>query len=131
MPFKFFVVPMLSAETAERELNGFLAQRRVVSVERRLVQHGESWFWTFCVDYLDGAAAAPLPTSTRPTGAKAKVDYREVLQPDEFAVYVRLRELRKQIAGSDAVPVPAGRRLSGAARRRADNRSEAGWAWPA
>lgn len=33
-----------------------------------------------------------------------KVDYKEVLNADDFAVFARLRELRKQLAERDGVP---------------------------
>ena len=36
---------------------------------------------------------------------RVKVDYREVLSPEDFAVFARLRQVRKEIAQDDAVPV--------------------------
>ena len=36
---------------------------------------------------------------------KNKVDYKEILTPEQFAVFARLRELRKEIASREAVPV--------------------------
>ena len=43
--------------------------------------------------------------SQRAFGSRAKVDYKEVLKPEEFAVFARLRELRKEMAQAEAVPV--------------------------
>jgi len=45
----------------------------------------------------------------KPDGAardhrKERVDYRETLTPEQFAVYARLREARKRIAERDGVP---------------------------
>jgi superfamily II DNA helicase RecQ len=105
MPFKLFTVPVSNGADAERELNGFLAAHRVLTVDRRLVEHGLSSFWSFCVDYLAPGAERASAASSRPPGAKPKVDYREVLKPDEFAVYARLRDLRKTISLEEAVPV--------------------------
>jgi superfamily II DNA helicase RecQ len=105
MPFKLFAVPVSNGAEAERELNGFLQSHRVLTVDRQLVAHGPSSFWSFCVDYLAPGAERAGPPSTRPPGAKAKIDYREVLKPDEFAVYARLRDLRKGISHEEAVPV--------------------------
>lgn len=34
-------------------------------------------------------------------------DYKELLSPEDFAVFVKLRDLRKEIAQADAVPVYA------------------------
>jgi superfamily II DNA helicase RecQ len=77
----------------------------VLTVERQLVDNGPSSFWSFCVDFLVPGAEPAGAASTRPAGAKAKVDYREVLQPDEFAVYARLRDLRKELSVKESVPV--------------------------
>jgi superfamily II DNA helicase RecQ len=33
------------------------------------------------------------------------VDYKEVLTPEQFLVFVRLRDLRKEVAAREAVPV--------------------------
>jgi superfamily II DNA helicase RecQ len=41
----------------------------------------------------------------RPSFARNKVDYRDVLSPEDFAVFAKLRELRKAIAQGEAVPV--------------------------
>lgn len=41
----------------------------------------------------------------RTFAGKSKVDYREVLSPEDFAVYAKLREARKQIAQQEAVPI--------------------------
>jgi superfamily II DNA helicase RecQ len=32
-------------------------------------------------------------------------DYKEILSPDDFAVFAKLRELRKEMAQAEAVPV--------------------------
>ena len=41
----------------------------------------------------------------RKGGGRGKVDYREVLSPEDFAVFARLRQARKEIAQAEAVPV--------------------------
>ncbi len=33
------------------------------------------------------------------------MDYKEILKPEDFAVFARLRDLRKEIAQAEAVPV--------------------------
>ncbi|UCG59680.1 MAG: HRDC domain-containing protein [Phycisphaerales bacterium] len=65
---------------------------------------GSNSFWTFCVDYLEHGSGG------RDNGAgrrRGKVDYKEILEPDEFALFARLRDLRKELAQSEAVPVYA------------------------
>jgi superfamily II DNA helicase RecQ len=103
MAFKFFTVTIQQPDPAAAELNAFLQSHRVLTVDRRWVDLGAESFWSFCVDYLDRTAAAD---ARGPAGEKrSKVDYKEVLAPDQFSVFAKLRELRREIAQSEAVPV--------------------------
>jgi len=103
MPYCSFLVPVRNPVPAEDELNKFLRGRRVLSVDRRWVDQGSDSFWSFSVEYLEnGQGGAPLQ---RGTGERVRVDYREVLKPDEFALFVKLRLLRQEIAKDEAVPV--------------------------
>ena len=103
MAYKFFTVPIQDNGVAEAEVNGFLGSRKVLSVDRRWVEQGAASFWCFCIDYLD--TSVPGKASGSPNGARIKTDYKEVLRPDEFAVFAKLRELRKEMAQAEAVPV--------------------------
>jgi superfamily II DNA helicase RecQ len=104
MPFKFFHVRCVDPVAAADELNQFLATHRILAVEKRFVECGENSYWSICVDY-------PATKQTQDTGSptsqtkKNRVDYREVLTPDQFGQFVRLRELRSQIAQEEALPV--------------------------
>ena len=102
MQLKLFILPVKNVDAAEAEMNAFLRSHRVLTVKKELVADGENSFWTFCVEYLDsgpgGAGGASL--SGRP-----KVDYKEVLKPEEFEVFSRLREWRKGVAEKEGVPV--------------------------
>ena len=104
MSFKFFTVSIQDDGTAAAELNGFLRSHRVLSVDRRWVEQGASSFWSFCIDYLEHATGGlgPARAGSAPRG---KVDYKDVLSAEEFAVFARLRDVRKQISASEAVPV--------------------------
>jgi hypothetical protein len=103
MAFKFFTVPIQDDGTAAAELNGFLRSHRVLSVDRRWVEQGAS-FWCFCIDYLEPSSGGTGPGRAGPV-PRGKVDYKDVLSAEEFAVFARLREVRKQISASEAVPV--------------------------
>lgn len=70
-------------------------------MERRWVDQGHDSFWSFCVDYLDG----PQDTAGDRSGTKRGKDYRDVLSPADFAVFAKLRELRKEIGQTEGVPV--------------------------
>jgi superfamily II DNA helicase RecQ len=41
----------------------------------------------------------------RPTKFRSKIDYREVLAPDVFALFAKLREFRKRLAQEEGVPI--------------------------
>ena len=101
MRLKLFVVPIKNLGGAEAEMNGFLRGHRVLAVKKEFVADGENSFWRFCVKYLDGigggagalAAAGKLP----------KVDYKEVLKPEGFEVFSRLRDWRRAVAEKEGV----------------------------
>ena len=105
MSYRIFTIPIRNPRAAEMELNGFLGSHRVLTVDRRWVDRGEDSFWVFCVDYLETAGQGPPSFKGGPS--RNKVDYREVLSAEDFAVFARLRELRKQLAQAEAVPVYA------------------------
>lgn len=101
MQLKLFILPVKNLSAAEAEMNVFLRAHRVLAVKKEFVSDGENSFWTFCVEYLESA-----PAGIAPPGSKLpKVDYKEVLQPEEFEVFSRLREWRKGVAEQEGVPV--------------------------
>ena len=96
----FASIPVLGEPSQEAELNRFLASHRVLSVDRQLVQAGAASVWAICVTYTDGDPAAATKTENK----ARTVDYREVLSPQEFAVFAKLRVLRKTLAEQEGVP---------------------------
>ena len=90
----------------ESELNSFLSRHRIVTIERRFVDCGLDSFWALCVDYLHGEPTAGASHGA-PGRADRKVDYKEVLNPEQFEIFAKLRDLRKQLAEQEAVPVYA------------------------
>ena len=97
MKLRFFAVPMLDGEEESQELNRFLATNRVLMVERHFVSDGSSSAWAICVSYLD-RSGRPAPELGK------RVDYREVLSESDFAIYAKLRSLRKSMAEKDGLP---------------------------
>ena len=105
MAYRVFTISVRDEGSAAADLNGFLRSRRVLSVDRRWVDQGSESFWSFCVDYLESSGGAAGGAAGGRNGTNRKVDYREVLSPEDFAAFARLREARKEIAQADAVPV--------------------------
>lgn len=104
MSLRFFQIPVRRSPDLEEELNGFLQSNRVLSIERRFVDQGPESFWAICVDYLPIVHGQDVHKK-RSDGKKPRVDYREVLPPEQFSIYVKLRELRQLIAQEESVPV--------------------------
>lgn len=100
MPYKFFTIPIHDDGKAADELNRFLAGYRIVGEEIELIHDGGNSRWVACVHYL-----APDERATAKAEKRSKVDYREVLSDANFQLFVRLRELRKELSERDAVPV--------------------------
>lgn len=48
---------------------------------------------------------ARRPAATPRTAKRPRIDYREILSTDEFARFAKLRDLRRQLAEADGVPV--------------------------
>jgi superfamily II DNA helicase RecQ len=101
MKYHFFAIPANAPDAAQEELNRFCAGQRVVSVDKQLVQDADRSYWALCVCYLDGQEEPTV------AGKRSKVDYREVLNEQDFAVYAKLRTLRKELAEKEGIPVYA------------------------
>lgn len=124
MALRFFVVPVHDSEAFEQELNAFLTRHKVVSTQRQLIDQGVNSFWAICVDYLSQTLSE---TDARKDPLRRRVDYKAILPTEEFAVFSRLRELRKELAQSEAVPVYAlftNEQLAQMVQRRCQSESE-------
>ncbi|MCP5067046.1 MAG: hypothetical protein GY946_10815 [bacterium] len=100
MRIQLFSIPVHFDPSAVDLLNEFLGCHRVLSIDREFVADGANSLWAICVTYQAISSATP-------PSRKGKVDYKEVLDPDEFVVYAMLRDLRKRVAERDGVPVYA------------------------
>jgi len=100
MKFRFFTIPVMNPIQMGEELNTFIAGHRIISVEKKFVDNGDSSFWTFCLTYLESDGGY---SGTKP----AKIDYKTVLNEGEFSLFVRLRQLRKELAEKEGIPAYA------------------------
>jgi hypothetical protein len=100
MPFEFIQIPANGQGSAKEELNKLLRGGRIASVRKEFVSNGEDSFWAFCIEFLDGA----LGTDKTRGGSGPKVDYKEVLSAEDFAVFSKLRDLRKEFSDKEAIP---------------------------
>ena len=100
--YKFFVIPVKHIETAEADLNRFLRSANVLSIHRDFISCGENSFWGMSVEYLSSGRDAG---AADPGSRKGRVDYKAVLSPEDFALFVQLREWRKTAAEKEGTPV--------------------------
>ena len=99
MKYKFFRIPVADSAQAEAELNAFCVQNKIVSIDKQFVPDAVDSYWAFCVGWLD--KTSPSEAVKQKSG---KIDYREVLNDADFAVYASLRELRKTLADQEGTP---------------------------
>ncbi len=98
MQFRIFQYP-LPCPTEPEDLNGFLAGHRIASVSHHLVENGGTPVVVFVVQVASGPAVSSAP--------RDRVDYRQVLDTDQFALFSRLRDARKKLAEAEGLPVYA------------------------
>lgn len=94
MQYKTFMLPASGNEQTEENLNIFLRTHRIVSVRTEFVT-GETPAWCVLTEYVQQESSAKVA---------GKIDYMKLLTSEEFAVFSKLRELRKDLASKDGVP---------------------------
>ena len=101
MAFEFIQIPANGQGSAKEELNKLLRGGRIASVKKEFVSNGEDSFWAFCIEFLDGSLGV---TDKGRSSSGPKIDYKEVLSEADFAVFARLRDLRKMVSEKEAIP---------------------------
>ncbi len=83
----------------EEEMNKFLDTNRIIDIEQQFFQTASGGSWSFCVRYTPSVGLSAGSASSR----AEKKDYKKELSMEHFAIFSRLRELRKQLSARDAV----------------------------
>jgi superfamily II DNA helicase RecQ len=123
LQYKFFSIPIPYGQDVEDGMNAFLRSIRLVHVHREIVCQDNRHYWAVSVEYLTGTAGEPR----RSEAAKRKIDYKEELSPENFAVFAKLREWRKTAATREAVQLYAvfmNEQLAAMVERRVTTKSE-------
>ncbi|MBF0423842.1 MAG: HRDC domain-containing protein, partial [Magnetococcales bacterium] len=90
--------PVHGGEAAVEELNRFLTTHRILAIDRSFAPDGANSAWAVCVSY-ETAEGRPQLGKPRP-----KVDYREIFNEMDFALYAKLRARRKELADAEGIP---------------------------
>jgi len=104
MQFKVFHIAISGDGDAEEELNKFLRSHRIVTVHRELARTASGTFWCFCVEYIDAAIKSSVASPTFQKKGE-RVDYKEILSENDFMVFSKIRDLRKELAMAESIPV--------------------------
>lgn len=97
MKHKFFTIMANDTVASESELNAFCDQHRVTGIDKQFVTDGANSFWSICVTWVEKQAILEGKH-------KSRIDYKEILNDDDFSMYSQLRELRKQLADREGMP---------------------------
>ena len=100
MPYRVFSVPAAAPDEASQALNQFLASHRIVDIDKRFHADGDSVTWHFCVNYVSKGTNDANASSKSTFGG---IDYKEVLSTEDFAVYSKLRDVRKAISQEKSI----------------------------
>ena len=96
----FFISPF-GEKSITNELNEFLNSRRIINVEKRLIDGERGTGWVFLVEYTAEG------NKNKQGSSQQRIDYREVLNADEYILFDKLRNLRKELADKSGIPVYA------------------------
>jgi superfamily II DNA helicase RecQ len=96
-----FLLPLWPDSPEQEALNRFIRGHRIIQARKELVSVESQQHWAILVEYLD----TPLKESNETV--RSKVDYKEVLSPEDFALFSKLRDVRKKLAEDNGLPVYA------------------------
>ena len=103
LQYKFFSVPVPYGIDEEDTLNAFLRTVRIVHMHHEIVCQDGRHYWAVAIEYLSGGGG----TSHKAEQSKKKIDYKEELSPEDFAIFAKLRDWRKVAANREAVQLYA------------------------
>lgn len=106
MQIAIFNIPLTQGQSETEKLNKLLRGNRVVAIDKQFVTNSDGTHcWSFCVTYLPNAVESQ---STSDMGNKqSQVDYKEVLTPEQFVKFDKLRQCRKELGNRLGMPVYA------------------------
>lgn len=103
MTFRVFQY-RLPAPPELEDLNAWIASHRTVAVTHQVAPMAGGAMLVFVVE-TTGDRESPATAGAESAARPDKVDYREALSGEDFAIFSQLREERKRIAAEEGVPV--------------------------
>lgn len=99
MQVKTFVLPVLSSDSSEDELNKFLRSHRVLQIERHFCSENGG-YWAVLVEYVDGDPTDSVPPAHR----RDRQDPSQGLSEEERKRYDNFKQVRRRLATENAMP---------------------------
>ena len=99
MAFKFFKISP-DDTSAQEELNQFLRNENMILTKTKEFYEG---IWYFTIEYIPNTYTPAKPDSVK-KGKEIK-DYAEILPPEQFKIYSKLRDYRSILAQERSCPV--------------------------
>jgi superfamily II DNA helicase RecQ len=99
-----FCLLVTESSVEQEALNRFLRGHRVIQTWKELVTTSQGPSWSILVEYGEAAASE---AGQKGKAGQPRIDYKEVLSPEDFKIYSGLRELRKSLAEDKGLPVYA------------------------
>jgi superfamily II DNA helicase RecQ len=96
-----FLLPLWPDSPEQEAVNRFIRAHRIIQTRKELVAVESQQYWALLVEYLDTPQKEPVEI------VKSKIDYKEVLSAEDFALFSKLREVRKKLAEDNGLPVYA------------------------
>ena len=101
MPFAHFQVPASGGEI-ENRLNEFLGQHSILKIDKQYHGEGANAFWLYCVEFQT-ESKSNQPKGGRGMQRAPMVDYKKILSPEDFRMYLKLHDWRKTRAAADKI----------------------------
>ena len=101
MQFKIFTIPLLSAYSSTEDMNSFLRGHKIIDVKKELIVQNDIYYWSFLITYIgDNIVSNDFEK-------KEKIDYKNVLEAEQFNRFAKMRTVRKQLSLQFAAPTYA------------------------
>ena len=97
MAFRSFTLGIRDDGTEAADPDDFLRSHRILNEDGRWVDQSAVSSWSSCVDDLESIGAGRAGSATAgPGGGRSETDDREKPSPEDFAVFARLPQARKE-----------------------------------
>ena len=102
MQIKIFNISSSCSNDEIETINRFLRSNRIIDIDKQFCPVADACgVWSLFVTYI------PVQNEVLSSPRREKVDYKELLNREEFEKFTQLRAIRKQLANDDAVPAYA------------------------